>query len=174
MEAISTLVLGQELFDAEKSAVTLPGFDLEELGKHSLETAVLAKAVALHEGLSPAMAESALLAGVLHDVGRLVFATRSPAKEGPAGEWLEQARQQMDADHAVVGAYLLGMWGFPEPLVEALAWHHMPSRSGETSLGLCGLVHIGDQLSHEREIDAAYLESLGLTQKVDEWRALRS
>jgi HD-like signal output (HDOD) protein/CheY-like chemotaxis protein len=174
MEAISTLVLGQELFDS-KNTVALPGFDLEELGQHSFQTAAWARAIALHEGLPSAAAERAFLAGVLHDVGRLIFATRVPPADMHERErWLAETAQQMETHHATVGAYLLGLWGFPESIVEALVWHHTPSKSGETSLGLCGLVHIGNQMAHGREIEPEYLQSLGLAERVREWRELRT
>jgi HD-like signal output (HDOD) protein/CheY-like chemotaxis protein len=174
MEAISTLVLAEELFEC-KSTVLLPGFDLEQLAQHSFQTAAWARTVALHEGFTSAVAEKAFLAGMLHDVGRLIFATRNP----PAGisareQWFEESAQQMECHHAVVGAYLLGLWGFPESIVEALVWHHAPSQCEQGSLGLCGLVHIGDQLSHGHEIDTQYLESMGLAQKACEWLELRT
>jgi HD-like signal output (HDOD) protein/CheY-like chemotaxis protein len=173
MEAISTLVLGQELFDT-KNTVTLPGFDLDRLGQHAFQSAAWARAVALHEGFSPAAAERVFLAGVLHDVGRLIFATRSP----PAGisareKWMQESMHQMEMHHGAVGAYLLGLWGFPESIVEALVWHHSPSLCGETSLGLCGLVHIGDQLSHGHAVDPEYLQAIGLEQRAREWYELR-
>jgi HD-like signal output (HDOD) protein/CheY-like chemotaxis protein len=174
VEAIATLVLGQELFDSN-NAVALPGFDLERLGQHSFETAAWARAVALHEGLAAAEAERAFLAGVLHDLGRLVFATRTPPSAPLEHErWLTETAQQMEAHHAAVGAYLLGLWGFPESIVEALAWHHGPRIGGETSLGLCGLVHIGDQLAHGRDIEPGYLESIGLAAHLSEWQGLRT
>jgi HD-like signal output (HDOD) protein/CheY-like chemotaxis protein len=174
MEAIATLVLGQELFDSE-NAVALPGFDLERLGQHSFQTAAWARAVALHEGLPAAEAERAFLAGVLHDVGRLVFATRMPPSAPlERVRWLSETRLQMEAHHGAVGAYLLGLWGFPEAIVEALAWHHNPSKCGQTSLGLCGLVHIGNQLAHGREFESGYLESIGLADRRCEWQGLRT
>ena len=95
MEAIATLVLGQELFDSE-NAVVLPGFNLERLGEHSFQTAAWARAVALHEGFPAAEAEKAFLAGVLHDLGRLVFATRTPPSAPREHEqWLSEILQQM-------------------------------------------------------------------------------
>ena len=174
VEAISTLVLGQELFDA-KNTIALPGFDLEQLGRHSFQTAAWARAVALHEGFSRSAAARVFLAGVLHDVGRLVFAIRSPPVETNGREqWRVENARQMESHHAAVGAYLLGLWGFPEPIVEALVWHHSPSKCGETTLGLCGLVHIGDQLAHGNEIELEYLVSLGLVQRASEWYELRT
>ena len=173
MEAISALVLGQELFDTQKSTVTLAGFNLERLGQHSLQTAAWARAIALHESFSSAEAERAFLAGILHDVGRLVFATRTPpGRPGLQEKWAEDTRREMESHHPAVGAYLLGLWGFQEPIVEALAWHHTPSALGEHSLGLCGVVHIADQLSHGHDIEAGYLESLGLEPQMCAWREL--
>lgn len=183
MDAISTLVLAQELFDV-RGTVVLPGFDIERLGRHSFETAAWARAVALHEALSPSLADAAFLAGVLHDLGRLVFATRTPPADVRVRmEWLKESIIQMDAHHAEVGGYLLGLWGFPEPLVEAIVWHHAPSHCHDTGLGLCGLLHIGDNLAHEREAEQApprcpsvepgYLEALGLTERWPDWQATR-
>jgi HD-like signal output (HDOD) protein/CheY-like chemotaxis protein len=172
MEAIATLVLGQELFDPNNT-VALPGFDLEQLGQHSFQAAAWARAIALHEGLPAAAAERAFLAGVLHDLGRLVFATRTPPSR-EREKWICEIQQQMESHHAAVGAYLLGLWGFPESIVEALVWHHAPSKCGETSLGLCGLVHVGDQMTHSRDIEAGYLESIGLAERLADWQGLRA
>jgi HD-like signal output (HDOD) protein len=179
-EAISALVLGQELFSA-KSVVALPGFSLERLGQHSFQTAAWARTVALFEGLPASFAERAFLAGVLHDIGRLVIATRQP----PVTErevWLSKTAERMGAQHEAVGAYLLGLWGFPEGIVEAVLWHHRPIECGEAALGLCGLIHIGDQLAHGRDsqqptshaLEPEYLESLGLTQRWPVWQGLRA
>lgn len=183
MEVISTMVLGQELFDT-KSAIVIPGFSLEHLGKHSFETAAWARAVALHERSGARVAETAFLAGVLHDIGRLVFATRTPP--GPALErqsWLAELTRNMETHHAGVGGFLLARWGFSEAIVEAIVWHHTPSKCGEAGLGLCGLLHVGDYLSHshnQRAADAppktlepGYLESLGLADRMPEWQATR-
>lgn len=183
IEAISTLVLGQELFDMT-SPVAIPGFDLERLGRHSFETAAWARAVALHENLSSNLADTAFLGGVLHDLGRLVFATRTaPAMLPTRAEWLREITAQMEAHHAEVGGYLLGLWGFPDSIVEAIVWHHTPSRCGESRLGLCGLLHIGDQLAHERDpyrceprsptLEPGYLEALGLADRWSSWQAIR-
>jgi HD-like signal output (HDOD) protein len=143
------------------------------LGQHSLQTAAMAMAIALHESFPSAVAKRAFLAGMLHDVGRLVFATHPPPHATCMREqWVKGTLRDMESHHPAVGAYLLGLWGFPESVVEALVWHHAPSTLGEHSLGLCGLVHIGDQLSHGRDIEAGYLQSLGLERRLCAWREL--
>jgi HD-like signal output (HDOD) protein len=183
-EAITTLVLGLEQFGA-KSPIAFPGFSVERLGRHSFETAAWARAVAVHEGLSRTVIDGTFLAGVLHAVGKLVLATRAaPTLLAQHATWLAETAHHMVAHHAQVGAYLLGLWGFPDSIVEAVAWHHTPSKGGGPRLGLCGLLHIGDQLAHERDPDPAnpptqtlepgYLEGLGLAGRWADWQATRS
>ena len=181
-EAISSLVLGQELFTSD-SPVALPGFSLERLGQHSFQSAAWARSVALCEGLSASFADRAFLAGMLHDVGRLVFAARKPpAAEHDRNAWLDETATQMEAHHDAVGGYLLGLWGFPEAIVEAVLWHHRPSECRESSLGLCGSIHVGDQLAHgtdapaahSRGLEPGYLESVGLAARWPLWQGLRA
>jgi HD-like signal output (HDOD) protein len=183
MEAISTLVLGEELFNTRNS-VAIPGFSLQELGKHSFETAAWARAIALHQKCTTRFADAAFLCGVLHDVGRLVFATRPPpVAPAQLNDWRSEITLNMDTHHARVGGYLLGLWGFPEAIVEAVVWHHAPSKCGDSGLGLCGLVHLGDYLSHVSEqpsmepdptrLEPGYLEALGLADRLSDWRDSR-
>jgi HD-like signal output (HDOD) protein len=183
MDAISTLVLGQEIFDT-RNPIAIPDFKIERLGRHSFETAAWARAVALHEDLPANVADAAFLAGVLHDLGRLVFATRTPPTDAAMrADWMRETIERMEVHHGEVGGYLLGLWGFPDAIVEAIVWHHSPSRCGATGLGLCGLLHIGDQLAHLHEgsssqpyppsLEVEYLQSLGLSDSWLQWQTLR-
>jgi len=111
LDTLSALVLGHSLFQG--------GARLEGLWLHSLQTATLARAIALHERLPSSLVEEAFLAGMLHDVGRVVFATRSAASTGRPTNSGDDTLEEIDRHHAEVGAYLLGLWGFPS---------HMPLR----------------------------------------------
>jgi HD-like signal output (HDOD) protein len=178
-DSIATLVLGEELFEM-KTPISLPEFSLDQLSRHSFLTAAWARAIALCEHLPANVADAAFLTGVLHDLGRLVFATRTPpSRLSQRAEWVMETRLQMDAFHAEVGGYLLGLWGFPDAIVEAIVWHHAPSRCMDSGLGLCGILHISDCLAHEREAsgprvapgaEAGYLESLNLADHLPKWR----
>ena len=72
------------------------------------------------------MHSAAAVAGLLHDVGKLVLATRSPkhfarALEGAAEEkrpLFAVEQELMGVSPAEVGTYLLGIWGLPCPVVE--------------------------------------------------------
>ena len=87
----------------------------------------------------------------------------------------------MEAHHAEVGAYLLGLWGFPNSIVEAVAFHHTPNRASEKGFGLSGIVHVADRLVHLRSehrstsidtgLQPGYLEGLGLEHCLPKWSA---
>ena len=135
---------------------------MERLWQHSLDTAMAARTVALCEKISPARAEEAFLAGMLHDVGKVVFATRAPALNDDPGGAVEERTAQMDAHHAEVGAYLLGLWGFPNSIVEAVAFHHSPSQAAGDGLTLPRLIHIADRLVHQRCAESSVPFQCGL------------
>jgi HD-like signal output (HDOD) protein/CheY-like chemotaxis protein len=84
-----------------------------------------------------AEADHAFAAGLLQDVGQLVLAANLPdafaanldlARE--RGEPLHQVEQDQGYTHAHVGAYLLGLWGLPPAVVDAVARHHDPPDQG--------------------------------------------
>ena len=80
LDTLTALVLGHGLFQSAGSSAT------EALWQHSLQTAMAARAIALHERLPGPRVEEAFLAGMLHDVGRVVFATRAgKADAAPTG-----------------------------------------------------------------------------------------
>jgi putative nucleotidyltransferase with HDIG domain len=176
MDTLGALVLGHSVFQSGV-ATGIEGFSLEQLWQHTEQTATAARAIALSENLSVARADEAFLAGVLHDVGKVVFATKAAGLPNDTVDVVAQ----MEAHHAEVGAYLLGLWGFPNSIVEAVAFHHTPERASEKGFGLSGIVHVADRLVHLRtehrsaSIDAGlqpgYLEALGLEHCLPKWSA---
>jgi putative nucleotidyltransferase with HDIG domain len=178
LDTLGALVLAHSVFKGGRPTV-IAGFSMERLHSHSLQTAMAARAIALCEKFPPAESEKAFLAGVLHDVGKIVFATRSMPTIGAAVSSAESS-SLMQAHHAEVGAYLLGLWGFPNPIVEAVAFHHIPSSAAAEGLSLAGLIHVANYLVHQRDqtsgrgesvLETGFLESRGLLQRLPEWQA---
>ncbi len=165
-----------------------PDFDVERLWMHSLDEARCCKAIAKAEGMRGQDLDSAFSAGLLHDIGKIVLA------EGCPEEYVRVLRKSQSENrplaeseiallgitHAEVGAYLLGLWGFPEPVVVAIAHHHDPSRDEHPSI-LTAILHGADVLMHDRyvrqsghsrhNLDQAYLDRNGWGDRPEQWRA---
>jgi len=172
------------LFDSKG----LPPFTADALWHHSLRVSKLAQTIAQAVCANETVIAQAELAGLLHDIGRLVLiADQSAAYK----EILNRAKHErqplcdversvLGATHAEIGAYVLGLWGVPEPTVEAVAWHHAPSNCSNDVFSALTAVHAAvTLLAQEWEgqtglVEAApdgdYLERLGLTDRMDEWR----
>ncbi|MDB6085971.1 MAG: hypothetical protein JWN43_3852 [Gammaproteobacteria bacterium] len=181
VETIAGLVLAHSIFNefaiAEKS-----GLSLERLWEHSLRTAAGVRALARFENWGAERAEEAFLAGVVHDLGKLVLATRADPMLDEGVESSPDAIAPADDIHGQVGAYLLGLWGFSDAVIEAVAYHHAPGRSRSGRLDLAGLLHVADRLAHqsdpgtelltETELEADYLGSIGLAGRLAEWQSV--
>jgi putative nucleotidyltransferase with HDIG domain len=180
LDTLGALVLGHGVF-RRPATIAIEGFSVDYLWQHSMRTASGARAIALHEKLGAAKAEQAFMTGLLHDVGRIVFAARASGATEPVLS-SEERLAQMDMHHAEVGAYLLGLWGFPSSVVEAVAYHHNTSGTTESGFGLTVLIHIANRLAQRTDgagldpaelgIEAGLLERLGLLTHLPEWAAL--
>ena len=158
VETIKSLVLAMNVFSQFDSKV-MKRFHLKELWGHSVEVAVLARVVALEAGADKSTGDDAFMAGIMHDLGKLVLAVNQPDKyrrfveqAGPDGcGSLELERDVFGAVHPEVGAYLLGLWGIPDAIIQAVAFHHMPKKSGDRRITPMLAVHVADYLAHEGE-----------------------
>jgi len=78
--------------------------------------------------------EEAIIAGVLHDIGKLIL-LKIPDRykeimsfvEYTGSDIVDAEYAVMKTSHAELGAYLLGIWGIPDSIVEIVAFHHEPS-----------------------------------------------
>jgi putative nucleotidyltransferase with HDIG domain len=177
-----TLVLAADLFSRYNPSSLKP-FSIELLWEHSQKVADLASRIAQSERAGDRVVRESALAGLFHDIGRLTLASQLPGiyREVMAKMLsskvtaAEAERALFGASHAEVGAYLLGLWGLPDPLVEAVAWHHNPSACPGTSFTPLTAVHVADSLMRADEgvePDMEYLERLGLAERWEVWKDL--
>jgi HD-like signal output (HDOD) protein len=192
LEKIKALVLSLHVF-SQFQAAQLPGFSLELLWDHCLQVANFSKLIAKDMEASQALADDCFSAGLLHDTGTLILAgnlpheyaqalTRSQQDSASRVE-LEAAEEEIfGATHAEVGAYLLGLWGLPHLLVEAVAFHHTSRECFNTDFSPLTAVHAADAYAWEQRhsgeenytspLDLIYLQNCGLSHKADHWRKL--
>jgi putative nucleotidyltransferase with HDIG domain len=177
---IRSLALVYEVFAPGAAGPVAAMMEAEQT--HAIGVAELARQIAADRALD----EAVVTAGLLHDIGRLILAGQR------IGEVLEDRRraeaegcplvdvefERYGVTHAELGAYLLGLWGLPGQVVEAVAHHHRPDRLEGNDLRILGAVHVADALVHEvtdrtgGTLDLAFVERLGWTDRLEEWRGL--
>ena len=150
LATVRSMVLSTELFSPGKTMCT--AFDLPQLQRHALNVAALAQFVAA----DTAWAGDAFLAGLLHDVGFLLLgrehedAMRLALEAAAAGMPLADAERKFAGiDHGAAGAYLLGLWGLPFEVVEAIAHHEDPALIAQGSFDIMSAVGIAHALLAE-------------------------
>ncbi len=127
--------------------------DMESFWLHSIATGVTARIVASHRQESHA--ERFFVAGVLHDIGRLLIYTRLPDQAREAlhrsrrsGEPLiEVEREIIGFDHATAGGALARAWNLPATLEDMVTFHHDPFRASRYPVE-AAVVHVADVLAH--------------------------
>lgn len=185
VDTVKALVLSISAF-AQFEKTELKGVNLEALWNHSLLTAGCAKTIAISEGVNARMIDEAFVAGMLHDVGKLALGANFPSAYAAVAEAVADApaslltaeSAEFGADHAEIGGHLLSLWGLPNPVVDAVLWHHNPMGCPETGFSPLACVHAANIWAHEGDagewlgIADEYYEKLRLAHRVPDWHRL--
>lgn len=188
VDTIRALTLSTTVFSAFQEAGLNPFF-IGQLQQHSMATGIVAQAIAKAESLPKKDCDASLVGGLLHDAGKLVLAANCPkeyaevqAMMGKEGITSYAAEGRVfGATHAEIGSYLLWLWGLPDEVCRAVAFHHQPRESSATAFTAAAAIHVADALEHERaasnpnyqmDIDLDFLTKLGLAERVSAWRRL--
>lgn len=124
--------------------------------RHSLYCGVIARLLA--EQCHVLHSERLFVAGLLHDIGKLIIAQRLPtetrmialeAENGQRSEF-EVEQDFLGFNHAEVGGELMQAWSMPETLFESVAYHHAPRRAETGVMETC-LIHIANIFTDEAE-----------------------
>jgi putative nucleotidyltransferase with HDIG domain len=137
------------------SASDNPTFDFQAFWRHSIATALCARSLARQLNVNQ---DSAFMGGLLHDIGRLVLATRAPKDYAQVTERqaeqdcyaIEAEQAVLGIDHAMVGRALAEHWKFPALLQQAIANHHAPDKQAEGSLA--SILHVADGIVHALDL----------------------
>ena len=184
---IRSLVLSLHVFSCFDQ-VQIKDFSIEKVWTHSIATGQIAQKIAKMEKMERSVIDEAGVAAMLHDIGKVMLASSVPELYQKAHEIARERkaplsdgeREVFGVSHAEVGAYLLGLWGLPVSIVEAIALHNEPGRSAVGGFTPLTVVHVCSVLEKEINDPAAakdasgfdleYLGKLGLKKRLDDWR----
>jgi HD-like signal output (HDOD) protein len=132
-------------------------------------------------------ADEAFTAALLLDVGQAVLALGSPERfEAMMTEarerglpWQDVEGNYFGASHPEVGACLLGLWGLPLELIEAVAYHHRPSVIANPQTRMLAAIHVADAavdattagsaLRLTERLDASFVARSEVARQLSEW-----
>jgi HD-like signal output (HDOD) protein len=185
-ETVRSLTLSIHVFSQfDRNSATAP--HLPALWDHSVAVASLARRIALSETRDKSTAEESFTAGLLHDIGKIVLLAELPNEyqrvlqslDVNDQSFVELEHNLVGCSHDQIGAYLMSVWGLPVPIVHAVEFHQHPSAAGEETPWPLAAVHCADAiassldqfpLNRDVELDAPYLETLNLLEKLTLWR----
>ncbi len=134
LEVVKTIVLTNHIFSSIAFDAEALGFNITQMWDHSMMVGVVSGEIARVEQADEEEVKEAVIAGVLHDIGKLIL-LKVPEKykeilsfiEYTGCDAVDAEYAVMKTSHAELGAYLLGIWGIPDNIVEIVAFHHEPS-----------------------------------------------
>ncbi len=152
------------------------GGDTRNLWMHSYEVALLASGLARYARV-PRAGET-FLAGLLHDVGRVIFTgidRKGYLAVEPSEAMFEKERELFGCTHADAGAWFVEKLGLPADIVQATLYHHRPEegRGKSAQAAVVALAEgLSRKLSPRKEDDGiwtkghdAVLEGLSISQE---------
>ena len=187
LDTVQALVLSLGVFSSFGQRI-MGHCAMEALWQDSSLTSLYSRAIARAEGVELSAMGSFLSAGLLHDIGKLIIASSDPelyrtiletVRATGKAVW-EVEQELLGCTHAEIGAYLLGIWGLPVQIVEAVAWHNRPSLSPVRTFSPLVAVHVATAMcakkacasqGSEQALDMVFVERLGLTDRLQTWIA---
>ena len=117
----------------------------------------------------------------------MILAANAPEQLGTAialaknseASAIESEREVFGLAHDGIGGYLLALWGIPQSIVEAVAFHHQPEQFSGTALDSAVVTYFANMLvneasgvmsNDERDQLAAVAEATGVSEQLDVWR----
>jgi HD-like signal output (HDOD) protein len=152
-QQLRDLALGTSILNLFKG-ISKSLVDMESFWLHSIACGIAAKILATYRG-AEANVERYFVAGIVHDIGRLIIFKKKPDRAHEAlllskdkGELLHAAEAKVFGfNHSDVGHLLLKTWNLPLSLQEVVAFHHFPRRAVSYPVE-AAIVHVADIIAH--------------------------
>ncbi len=162
MNVIHNLALSTSVFSAFGQSAD-DSFDRKEFWRHSISVGIGACVIAdrAKAALNKKPSKETLrLAGLLHDIGKIVMdqyfhddfikaLARTRSESVPL--WPVET-ETLGADHARIGAWLGVKWRMKDELVQVVRWHHEPESVVAEHLEITALIHIANYICNRQKI----------------------
>lgn len=182
LNTTKALVLTSHVFSEYESRANVP-VSIRNLWNHSMLVSNIARQIARELDLSKEDQENAQVAGILHDIGKLlelkIPKMASMMRFQTRRVLISTEYEILNTSHAEMGAYLLGIWGIPTNIVEAILYHHAPAKQLAKGCTIITALHIANGLlnmcefetktKYESNLDIKYLETVIDLNRLEDW-----
>ncbi|MBI4651422.1 HDOD domain-containing protein [Candidatus Desantisbacteria bacterium] len=182
LETLKSIILTLNVF-CEFTDEEMEKFSIQNLYNHSLRVSCLVSSIIQITATEDRSAEESIVAGMLHDIGKLIFIKNKPEiyteifqinkDKGTPLHTLEN--QYFGVNHAEVGSFLTEIWGFSPNLIDAINKHHNPHNALKPPLNINSAVYIANILDHDsdsREITDEYEKIQNYLDKINQMQNL--
>jgi len=179
LDNVKNLVLAVGVFN-QFDDPKLPEFSFNDIYNRSITVGTSSRTYATILGLSHQMADDALIAGMLHNIGKLIMITNFQSE---LRECIRQSKEKsisiyqaekemLGVTDAEIGAHLLSLWGLPDSILEAVVLHYLPHKAPSILMNVLTTVHLAYAVEHDQRrkikdesasaLDMEYLSKLNL------------
>jgi HD-like signal output (HDOD) protein len=187
LEIVQTLVLQLGIFRQFQGDTEMTR-QIEQINAYSQALGDLAERVALAAGEPDSVAKAAHCAALLSAIGSLVLLNERRSDYlaaldmvGPDHALHEAETDRFGADHTLIGAYLLGLWGFSDAVIEAITFAGRPSQSVSIANPVLTALHVARAVgppfpllpknrAEPLPLDQRYLSDLERANSPSSWR----
>lgn len=189
LESLKAIILTTDAF-SKFTKQEIDYFDVNNLNNHCIFVSMLARKIMSTLNTDNGMQDIACMAGMLHDIGKLIFIRNNPkeykeiyrrSKEKKTPLFIIE-REILGITHADIGGYLMSIWGLPEDIVKIISLHHSVTHALVDKLDPMAIVFIANVLAHEKDSDILYnvereiekgsLTKIELMTYLPEWREI--
>lgn len=192
IETLKSIVIVSDVFSKFKES-EIQTFGIDTLYEHSYRVGLIASKIVMMSSHDQALADAAVMPGMLHDIGKLLFIQNMPKEyeemckqcksDDSVASVYEAEKKAFKITHADLGGYLMGIWGLPEDIVSSITKHHNPAGSLGRDMKVAGAVFIANMLDHEHmrgTLDqddhtlecTGHLDKYGLLKYLPEWKKI--
>lgn len=150
LEEVANLVITAQVFKNLGGAGETGGLDVKGFWRHTVGTAIASRALAKKLQVE---VESAFLAGILHDIGKIVldryfsdyYAGVIKDVADNSCTIYESEQRKLGLTHAEIGGQLATEWNFAKNYLNVILHHHAPIHAKRYQRLVC-LVHVADAI----------------------------
>ena len=160
INTVKNVAISYSMISSVKMRNDFVWFTSDQFWEHSLACAVASKMIAEKMGIPIQMREEYFIAGLLHDIGKIIFVQYFPdiyakvldpgLREGELRSKLEV--EEFGLSHAELGSMMAKKWKLPSLLSDTIAEHHKLVLSGDSYDRIKAAVHVADHVCNEQRL----------------------